>query len=60
VSDARRMVLGATVAAVVIGYGAAHQFGAAWGAVLALCAVMVVAAVALLGDQLGRRRASGN
>jgi predicted membrane-bound mannosyltransferase len=60
VSDTRRMVLGAVVAAVVVGYGAAHQFGVAWGVVLAVCALMFVAAVAVLGDQLGRRRASGN
>ena len=54
------MVLGAVVAALVIGYGSAHEFGIAWGIALALCAVMVVLAFAMLGDQLGRRRAGGH
>jgi hypothetical protein len=55
VTDTKRMLLGAVVAAIVVGYGVDHQFGAVWGVVIALCAVMLVLGVALLGDRLGRR-----
>jgi hypothetical protein len=60
VTEAKRMVVGAVVAAIVIGYGASRQFGDVWGVAVALCAVMLVLGVAALGDQLGRRRAGGH
>ncbi len=62
-SETRRLVLGVVAAAVVIGYGVTKTDGLAWGVAVALCAVMTVGAFAVLGDQLGRRRArraSGN
>ncbi|HEV2591938.1 MAG TPA: hypothetical protein VGU02_08590 [Gaiellaceae bacterium] len=59
-SDTRRLVLGAVVAAIVLGYGVMHAYGTAWGVAVAVCAAMFVGGVALLGDHLGRRRASGN
>ncbi len=55
-----RNLLGMATAGIVIGYGASHEFGVAWGVVVGVGAVMVVLAVAVLGDQLGRRRAGGH
>jgi hypothetical protein len=54
------MALGVVVAAVVIGYGVTKAYSVVWGVAAALCAVLAVGALALLGDQIGRRRASGN
>ena len=56
----KRQALGAVTAAVVVGYGARHEFGMAWGVAVGVCAVLVVFGLGMLGDQLGRRRTGGH
>jgi hypothetical protein len=58
--DAKRLRLGVATAVIVLAVGVAQVASVAWAVVVAACAVALVAGVALLGNRLGARRASGN
>jgi hypothetical protein len=58
--DAKRLRLGVAIAVILLAIGVEKVASLGWAIVVAACAVALVAGVALLGNRLGARRASGN
>jgi hypothetical protein len=59
-TDAKRLRLGVAIAVIILAVGIEKVAGLGWAIVIAACAVGFVAGVAVLGNRLGARRASGN